>query len=138
MRSTWANISERKILVSNFSVTRNSLREFHTLDWSLHVCALPEKGLRRRHVLKYTTQLPTFRRSSFQLEITFLSKSHAEHPSSTQLLHFYQHFLKTFLSALFINLTMCFPPTDNHSWSRRTCILEDVTSQNELLQLPLR
>ena len=27
-----ANVSERRILVSNFSVTRNSLREFHTLD----------------------------------------------------------------------------------------------------------
>ena len=30
-----------KDLVSNFSVTCNSLREFHTLDWFLHVCALP-------------------------------------------------------------------------------------------------
>ena len=56
-----ANISERRILVSNFSVTRNSLREFHTLDWSLHVCALPENRLRRRHVLKYATQLPCIR-----------------------------------------------------------------------------
>ena len=26
------NVSERRILVSNFSVTRNSLCEFHTLD----------------------------------------------------------------------------------------------------------
>ena len=42
MRFTWANISERRFLVSNFSVTRNSLREFYTLDWSLHVCALLE------------------------------------------------------------------------------------------------
>ena len=37
MRFTWANISERRILVSNFSVTRNSFREFHPLDWFLHV-----------------------------------------------------------------------------------------------------
>ena len=37
MRFTWANISERRILVSNLSVTRNSFREFHTLDWFLHV-----------------------------------------------------------------------------------------------------
>ena len=29
--------SERRILVSNFSVTCNSFREFHTLDWFLHV-----------------------------------------------------------------------------------------------------
>ena len=37
MRFTWANISERRILVSNFSLTCNSFREFHTLDWFLHV-----------------------------------------------------------------------------------------------------
>ena len=59
--ATWANVSERKILVSNFSVTRNSLCEFHTLDWFRHVCALPENRLRRRHVLKYTTQLSCIR-----------------------------------------------------------------------------
>ena len=61
MRFTWTNVSERRILVSNFSVTRNSLCEFHTLDWSLHVRALPENRLRRRHVLKYTTQLSCIR-----------------------------------------------------------------------------
>ena len=33
--------SERRVLVSNFSVTCNSFREFHTLDWFLHVWALP-------------------------------------------------------------------------------------------------
>ena len=32
MRFTWANISERRILVSIFSVTCNSFREFYTLD----------------------------------------------------------------------------------------------------------
>ena len=37
MRFTWASQSERRILVSNFSVTSNSFREFHTLDWFLHV-----------------------------------------------------------------------------------------------------
>ena len=31
------NISERRILVANFSVTCNSFREFYTLDWFLHV-----------------------------------------------------------------------------------------------------
>ena len=61
MRFTWANISDRRILVSNFGMTCNSLCESHTLDWSLHVCALPENRLRRRHVLKYTTQLPCVR-----------------------------------------------------------------------------
>ena len=47
MRFTWANRSQRNFLFSNFSVTRNSPYEFHTLDWSLHVGALPEKRLRR-------------------------------------------------------------------------------------------
>ena len=61
MRFTWANISERRIFVSNFSVTRNSLCESHTLDWFPHVSALPENRL-RRHVLKYATQLPCIRK----------------------------------------------------------------------------
>ena len=47
-RLPWANVSKRRISVSNFGVTCNSFREFHTLDWLPHVCALPE-----RHVLKY-------------------------------------------------------------------------------------
>ena len=72
MRFTWANHSERRILVSNVSVTYNGLCEFHTSDWLLHVGALPENRLRRLHVLKYTTQLSCVRRStssrsSFQL-----------------------------------------------------------------------
>ena len=58
----------------------NSFREFHTLDWFLHVCALPLNRLRRLHVLKDTTQLSCVRwstssRSSFQLEITFFIRS---------------------------------------------------------------
>ena len=47
--------------VSDISVTRNILREFYTLDWPLHVCALPENGLRRVHVLKNATQLSCIR-----------------------------------------------------------------------------
>ena len=54
-------VSERRILVSNFGMTCNSLCEFHTLDWLRHVGVLPENRLRRRHVLKYTTQLPCIR-----------------------------------------------------------------------------
>ena len=55
------NISERRILVSNFDMTCNSLCEFHTLDWLRHVSALPENRLRRRHVSKDTTQLSCIR-----------------------------------------------------------------------------
>ena len=43
-----------------------SLCEFHTLDWLRHVGALPENRLRRRHVLKYATQLPCIRRLTFR------------------------------------------------------------------------
>ena len=64
MRFTWANISERRILVTNFSMTRNSLCESHSLGWFPHVCALQENRLRRRHVLKYATRLPCIRRST--------------------------------------------------------------------------
>ena len=61
MRFTWAHVTERGILVSNFSMTRNSLCELHTLDWLRHVSALPWGRLRRLHVLKYTTQLKCIR-----------------------------------------------------------------------------
>ena len=37
IRFTWANHSERRILVSNLSVSCNNFREFQTLDWFLHV-----------------------------------------------------------------------------------------------------
>ena len=56
MRFTWTNVTERRILVSNFGVTCNSLCELHTLVRLRHVSALPENRLRRRHALKYTTQ----------------------------------------------------------------------------------
>ena len=40
IRFTWAKKSERRILVSNFRVTRNSLCEIHTLDWFLRMSVL--------------------------------------------------------------------------------------------------
>ena len=53
MRSTWANICERLILLSNLSVTCNSFSEFQTLDWFLlHVWALPQDRLRQLHVVR--------------------------------------------------------------------------------------
>ena len=133
------NISERRILVSNFSVTCNSLREFYTLDWFLHVWALPENRLRRLHVLRDTTQLSCVRwltssRSSFQLMITILIRSSRSVVTFTMvdnrlpyifvpiilLLHSYctlvfLHSFWTFFTRLFINLTVCtralFPKT---------------------------
>ena len=125
MRVTWANISERRIFVSNFSVTRNSLREFHTLDWFPQVCALPEKRLRRLHVLKYTTQLPCIRKSTFWwISSQFLITSFHKLPRSivTSIwdgfpfmpISLFQHSHSTFViirfrpfRRLFINLTMC-------------------------------
>ena len=160
LRFTWANVSERRILVSNFGVMRNSLRGSYTLDWSLHVCALPENGLRRCHVLKYTTQLSciggsTLRRTSFQLVITFLAKLPCSivtlvgDMSSFMQIILLQHSYCTLViilfgpfTGLFINLTVCiralFPNRqpllvlwNKHSGGYRL-------SQNELLQVPVR
>ena len=63
MRFRWANIYSSEGFWSRILVSRaiNSLCKSHTLDWFPHVCALPENRLRRRHVLKYTTQLPCIR-----------------------------------------------------------------------------
>ena len=66
MRFTWAKLTERRILVSNFGMTCNSLCELHTLDWLRHVSAFPENRLRRRHVLKYATQLSCIRKLTFR------------------------------------------------------------------------
>ena len=125
MRFTWANISERRILVSNLSVTRNSLCELHTLDWSRHVGALPENRLRRLHVLKYATQLSCIRKLTFRwISSQFLITSFHGFPRSivTSIwdrfsflpIYLLQHSHSTFViirfrpfSRLFINLTMC-------------------------------
>ena len=72
MRLTWANISERRILVSNFGMTRNSLCEFHTLDWFPHVCTLPENRLRRRHVLKHITHMLCIRCTALNMSVIWL------------------------------------------------------------------
>ena len=155
MKFTWANISERKILVSNFGMTCNSFREFYTSDWFLHVWALRQDRLRRLHVLKDTTQLSCVRwsssnRSSFHvmtgvtLDIgcprSFVTVTTVDnrlpyafvqtHSSSTWLLHFCHHSFWTFYLVVHqpddVN-TSTFPQTDNHSWSCRTSILDGAT-----------
>ena len=92
---TWTNVTERGILVSNFGMTCNTLCEFHTLDWLRHVSALPENRLRRRHVLKYATQLSCIRKLT--LPISLFQYSHRT---------FVIIRLRPF-RRLFINLTMC-------------------------------
>ena len=155
MRCTWTNVTDRWILVSNFGMTCNSLCEFHTLDWSLHVCAHPENRLRRRHVLKYTTLLSCIRWSTLrwllsQLFITSLIKlprsigTLVGKRSSFVPITFLQYSHSTFViillgpfCRLFINLTMC-------EWALFTKptttlgLVECHFSQNELLQVPLR
>ena len=124
MRFTWANISERRILVSNFGMTCNSLCESHTLDWLRHVCALPENRLRRRHVLKYATQLSCIRKLTLRSILSqFLITSFHRLPRSIVTfigdrfsflpISFLQHSHCTFVIILFrpfcrlsINLTM--------------------------------
>ena len=66
MRFSWANHSERRILVSNVSVTFNGFCEFYTSDWFPYVWALPLNRwrLRRLQILTYATQLScTFQHS---------------------------------------------------------------------------
>ena len=41
-------------------------KDFGLELWLRHVSALPENRLRRRHVLKYATQLPCIRKSTFR------------------------------------------------------------------------
>ena len=57
MRFTWANQSERRILVSNFCVTCNSFCDFYTSDRFPYVSDLPENKHRRLHVLKDATPI---------------------------------------------------------------------------------
>ena len=151
MRFTWAIISERKILVSNFSMTRNNLCEFHTLDWFPHVCVLPENRLRRRHVLKYTTQLPCIRLLTFgRLALSRFSRSIVtlvSNKSSFLSIIILQYSHCTFViirfgpfCRLFLNLT------NEHFSPKRQPFLFLYNkhsggchfSQNELLQIPPR
>ena len=149
MRFTWTNVTERRIVVSNFSVTRNSLFELHTLDRLRHVSALPEYRLRRRHVLKYATQLPCIRRLTFRRLVPtsyhffsqvspfdrdkhlrqILSLSLANFPFSIWPQRFCHYSIWTISSAVRQPddvRTSTFPQTDNRSWSCRTSILEDA------------
>ena len=59
MRITWANHSNRWILVLNVSITYHGFGESNTSDWLPHVWALPQDRwrLRRLHIFKYATQL---------------------------------------------------------------------------------
>ena len=125
------------MLVSNFGMTCNSLCEFHTLDRLRHVGALPGNRLRRRHVLKHTTQLPcircvTFRRLLSQLCITPLTKfprsivTLVSNRSSFLPIAFLQYGHCTFaiilcrpFRRLLINLTMC----ENALFSKLTTTL---------------
>ena len=150
MRFTWANISERRILVSNFGMARNSFWELHPLDWVRHVCALPENRLRRRHVLKYTTQLPCIRRLTFTWILSKLFYTplimfprpmwhwSVTGPRSCQSPFFSKatELLSSFILDLFVG---CFSQTDNYTWSCRTRIQEGATFHQEALsQVPPR
>ena len=106
-------------------MTRNSFCELHTLDRFRHVGAFPENRLRRRHVLKYATQLPCIRRLTFRWVLSqFLITSLPRFPRSIMTsigdkfsflpISLFQHSHSTFVifrfrpfCRLFINLTMC-------------------------------
>ena len=117
MRFTWANLSERKISVSNVCVTCNGFREFYTSDRFSCVCALSVKSMKilaaqpncRVFDESYTTGLPVLSGCSSFFKATAL------------------------LSPFFLDLSLdcsstwrC-PQICNHSWSCRTSILEGAT-----------
>ena len=148
MRFTWTNVTERGILVSNLSMTRNSLFELHTLDWLRHVSALPENRLRRRHVLKYATPIVVHQKTDFWMNFVpisyhFFSQvspfdrdknlrqtlSLANFPFSIWPQRFCHYSIWTISSAVCqpddVRMST-FPQNGNHSWSCRTSILEDA------------
>ena len=73
MRFTWTYVTVRRILVSNFGMTCNSLREFYTLDWSLHVCALPENGLRRRQCPEIRNPIVVHQKTDVKMNFVTIS-----------------------------------------------------------------
>ena len=102
MRFTSAkNHSERRILVSNVSVTCNGFCEFYTSDRFQYVWALPQNRWRPRrlHILKYATQLSC----TFQ---------HGHCIFATILFRFF--------AGLFVNLAVCvgalFPKSASIFW----------------------
>ena len=119
LRITWANHSKLWILVSNVSVTCISFCEFYTLDWFLHVWALPSKRwrLRRLHILECATQLSCIwwaaHNRSVALRVTCVTANNGFHRSIVQLM-LLQHSCCTFVIILFgpfsrliINLAIC-------------------------------
>ena len=157
MRFTWTNVTERGILVSNLGMTCNSLCEFHTLEWLRHVGALPENRLRRRHVLKYATQLPCIRKLTSRWILSqFLITSFHKLPRSivTSIgdrfyflpISLFQHSHSTFViirfrpfRRLFIKLTMCeralFPKPTTTLGLAEQAFWRVPFLQNELLQV---
>ena len=92
------NLSERRIFVSNFSVTCNSFREFHTLDMSW-------KTQPSCRVFDELHPTGPSRDGCHALQRVALFY-HATHTSSTWPLHFCHQFFLDLLTWLFFNLAM--------------------------------
>ena len=147
MRFTWTNVTERGILVSNFGMTCKPLWTSHVGLVSACRC-LPENRLRRRHVLKYATQLSCIRKLTFRWILSqFLITSLPRFPRSivTRIwdrlsllpISLFQHSHSTFCHYSFQTFSSAVrqpadvrmstsPQNGNHSWSCRTRILEDA------------
>ena len=79
MRFTWTNVTERRILVSNGSMTYHGFRDLNTSDWfsvclissvkSMKTSAVPSPGIRNPIVVLFSTQPLHFCHHSFE---TFL------------------------------------------------------------------
>ena len=147
MRFTSANVSERRISVSNFGVTRNNFREFNTLDWFQDWWQL-----RRLHILntqpncRVLDEVHTTNTWPCEWRVTAKQRVapfyHATNTSSSRLLHFCHHSFWTFLwgcSSTWRCAYEHFSPNLQSLmvlWNKHSggCHF----SQKELLQVPLR
>ena len=167
MRSTWTNVTERLIVLSNLSVTCNSFRELHTLDW---FCCTSELFRKKDFdsFMSWKTQPncrafddrrptgPCF--NSWQisrltsglpgLSGLFVKVDNKLPYSFVQIIilqHGYYAYVIILLGPFHLVVhqpddvhTSTFLQICNHSWSCRTSILEDTPFHRmELVQIPL-
>ena len=149
---TWINVTERGILVSNFGMTCNCLREFHTLDWSRHTSAASCPEIRNPLVVHQKTdvqmnfvptsyhfcsQVAPFDCDKHLRRILFLAISLFQQSHSTFVIIRFRPFRR-----LFINLTVfewaLHPNPTNTLGLVVTAFWRVPFSNNELLQVPLK
>ena len=128
------NVTERGILVSNFGVTRNSLREFYTLNrfcvFKLFRTCL-ERYTKSRAFDDRRPASPRF--NSWQVsrfttgcpDLSWLSSRLVTSCRVLLCMSYFFNITTAILSSIFLDLLLGYSST--RSWSCKTCILEDAT-----------